>query len=573
MNLFTRHVARMSGEGSTILGDEYDQSQTEMMDEQVIIIDLDDAQIGSMSKVQSHLGEGTLHRAFSVLLFNSDNKLLIQKRAASKITFPSLWANSCCSHPLNNSDEIDLDDDIGVKRAAIRKLEQELGITPDQVPIDDFHLITRMHYSARADEKWIEREIDHILFIQADVTLDINYNEIDEVKWVDKHELQLMIDEQHADNSQIAPWFREINSRFLTHWWSHINDMRRFQDDLIHRVGEIKLGTQISLLDALKNHSIIVDEKIVNALKQSSNERLRGAMLHLIEGGGKRLRAIMPWLVADACGGANETLYDIGAAIEIIHNFTLIHDDIMDNDELRRGRKSVHVEFDIPTAINAGDSMLALSFEIMSNCPGISDKNSRTLVSIISNMVKKVAEGQQLDMDFEFGERVTEDQYLSMISGKTAAMFTTCARTGALLSGASDELVEELSEWGENLGLCFQLIDDLIDVTGDSETLGKPACSDVIEGKQTLIAIHAFNQDPAQLQQFHRIFGCADDSITTEDLDLVINELFNAGSIDYARNKAMEFNNKAHSYLDTLPQSEAVSILRELTDWQLVRIS
>ena len=111
MNLFTRHVARMSGEGSTILGDEYDQSQTEMMDEQVIIIDLDDAQIGSMSKVQSHLGEGTLHRAFSVLLFNSDNKLLIQKRAASKITFPSLWANSCCSHPLNNSDEIDLDDD------------------------------------------------------------------------------------------------------------------------------------------------------------------------------------------------------------------------------------------------------------------------------------------------------------------------------------------------------------------------------------------------------------------------------------------------------------------------------
>ena len=559
----------MNGEGREILGDQYDQSQTLMMDEEVIVVDQDDEQIGSMSKVKSHLGEGTLHRAFSVLLFNSEGKLLIQKRASTKITFPSVWANSCCSHPLNITNEKEMQDDLGVKNAAIRKLHQELGINSDEIPISDFHLITKMHYFARADEKWIEREIDHILFIQADVTLNINPNEIDEIKWVNQNELESMINDERIP---IAPWFRLINNRFLTNWWGHLNDIEQLQDTEIHRVGEIEMQKH-SLLDVLKHHAIIVDQKIVNSLEQSSNERLRSAMLHLIEGGGKRLRAIMPWLVADACGNSNDTLYDIGAAIEIIHNFTLIHDDIMDNDSLRRGRKSVHVEFDTPTAINAGDSMLALSFEIIANCPGISDKNSRSLVSIISDMVKKVAEGQQLDMDFELVQLVSEEEYLNMISGKTAAMFSTCAKTGALLSGASEDIVHNLSQWGEYLGLCFQLIDDLIDVTGDSKTLGKPACSDVIEGKQTLIAIHALNQKSDKLNKFQELFGCGNDSIERNDLDAVINELLEVGSIDYARDKALEFNKKAHSFLDVLPESEALNILRQLTDWQLVRIS
>ena len=169
----------MVGEGHSFLGNEYDETQTTMMDEMVILVDENDNQIGSMSKVESHLGNGSLHRAFSIHIFNSEGKLLIQKRAASKITFPSVWANSCCSHPLDVDDENEMADDIGVKRAAVRKIEQELGIPPSQLPLSDFHLITRMHYLAKADEKWIEHELDHILFIKADVTLDINPNEID----------------------------------------------------------------------------------------------------------------------------------------------------------------------------------------------------------------------------------------------------------------------------------------------------------------------------------------------------------------------------------------------------------
>ena len=563
----------MSGEGSSILGDEYDLLQTQMMDEQVILVDEDDLQIGSMSKVKSHLGKGTLHRAFSVLLFNSVGELLIQKRASTKITFPSVWANSCCSHPLNIEGETEMEGDLGVKRAAVRKLSQELGISDSEIPLQQFHLISRMHYLARTDGKWVEHELDHIIFIQADVNLEINHNEIDEVRWVNQEQLEELVSNSPQNEQIIAPWFKEIKRLFLDSWWGHLDEMETFQDGLVHHIGEVGGREDITLLNTLKTHANEVENRIVQALDKSQHERLRNAMMHLIDGGGKRLRAILPWLVADACGNSSDSLYDLGAAIEIIHNFTLVHDDIMDNDELRRGRPAVHIAYDMPTAINAGDAMLAVSFEILSESREISDEHLRSLVSIIGKMVRRVSEGQQLDMDFENRDLVTEKEYLKMTSGKTAAMFTTCSRTGALLSGASEDMIDNLSRWGENLGLCFQLMDDLIDATGESEILGKPACSDVVEGKQTLIAIHALQQDPAKLTKFHEIFGSGDESISRDVLDSVLNELVEVGSIDYARKRAMDFHQKAHACLDTLPESDAVSILRQLTDWQLVRIS
>jgi geranylgeranyl diphosphate synthase type I len=560
-------------ENSPFLDDEYDESQSEMMNEMVILVDENDLQIGSMSKVDSHIGEGTLHRAFSVLLFNSSQKLLIQKRADAKITFPSVWANTCCSHPLDIEGETEMEGDLGVKRAAIRKMKQELGIPAAQLPIDDFHLITKMHYRARADVKWIEHELDHILFIQADVNLDINPNEISEIRWVNKSELEDLITNSPDNGEIIAPWFNEIYSRFTSQWWGHLDEVSSFQDNVVHHIGDVTAGEDNSLLDALKGHAVEVESRIVTALEKSNHERLRKAMMHLIEGGGKRLRAILPWLVADACGGSSDSLYDLGAAIEIIHNFTLVHDDIMDNDELRRGREAVHIAYDMPTAINAGDAMLAVSFELLSEAEAISSENFRSLVSIIGKMVRKVSEGQQLDMDFENRDFVSEDEYLAMISGKTAAMFTTCARTGAILSGAAPDVIENLANWGENLGLCFQLMDDLIDATGDSETLGKPACSDVIEGKRTLIAIHALGLDPENLPIFHQVFSSGNEDTPREALDEVLRELQTAGSIDYAKNRAMGFHQQAHACLDKLPESPALSILRQLTDWQLIRIS
>lgn len=557
-----------------------DSTQASMMAEAVLQVDENDVIIGPMSKADSHFKAGALHRAFSVLLFNSDGKLLLQQRAHDKITFPSVWANSCCSHPLASQDEMEETDARGVKRAAIRKLDQELGISPTSLNIDDFHFVTKMRYSARMNAEWIEREIDHILLIKADVELNPNDNEVSAVRWVDSDELDAMLVADDSENI-IAPWFRCIAARIMTpEWWEAAGDRNAceaLQDDLIHDMGDVTHmlpnAEGADLFTSIKEVKPFIEQRIVESLTASRHERLAGAMMHLIHGGGKRMRATLPWLVGRAVGDTHSGLLDIGAAIETIHNFTLVHDDIMDNDEIRRGRNAVHIEYDMPTAINAGDAMLAIAFERLVMSANIDLQDIPSLVNRIAWMVRRVSEGQQLDIEFENRERVTEDEYLEMIEGKTAVMFLICAELGARVAGADEEVVQCLADWGRSLGLCFQLMDDLIDVLSDSETLGKPTGSDVAQGKQTLMVIHALSQPDSEVKsRLLSVLGTCENA--TEDMikDGVeaLNEL---GSINYARAKANEYHQHAHACLDRLPDGPAMLALRELTDLQLKRLS
>ena len=159
-----------------------DATQVKLLEEVCILLDEKDQVIGSDTKKNCHLNEeikkGKLHRAFSVFLFNSKKELLLQQRSQAKITFPLCYTNTCCSHPLYNHLEMDEEEANGVKRAAQRKLKQELGIEPEQVPLNKFHYITRIHYQAWSDETWGEHEIDYILFIQSDVDVVANPNEV-----------------------------------------------------------------------------------------------------------------------------------------------------------------------------------------------------------------------------------------------------------------------------------------------------------------------------------------------------------------------------------------------------------
>ena len=577
-------VERTHGDSNTTLIDEgYDVEQVMMMSEQVILVDSKDTVTGSMSKSEAHLGDGVLHRAFSILLFDNDDRLLMQKRASHKITFPDVWANTVCSHPLYDNDELDNDDvGSGSKLAAIRKMEQELGIDANTISVDDIHFITRMMYRSRADEQWVEHELDHILFARAPsgMKMNANPNEVSQLEWVTQDELEIWLSDNPQRSGVIAPWFRLIAENILPEWWGNLDDLPSHADDKIRNFGEVHMMDSSSNIDsksgvllALKSHKDAVESRVINALSKSENDRLRAAMIHLIDGGGKRLRAILPWLVADAVGDANDGLYDLGASIEIIHNFTLVHDDIMDNDSVRRGRPAVHIAYDHPTAINAGDAMLAVAFEVLAESQNFDDEHFRDLVQIIGSMVRRVSEGQQQDMSFEQRDDVSESEYIHMISGKTAAMFTICARTGAILSGANQDTIDIMAEWGENVGLCFQLMDDLIDATGDSDTLGKPACSDIIEGKQTLIAIHALQQNTDELANFYEVFGSGIDETDRDVLDSVVSELQHSGSIQYAHDKAMGYHAAAHACLNRLPDRPGMQVLRDLTDFQMVRIS
>lgn len=557
-----------------------DETQATMMAEAVLQVDENDHIVGPISKADSHFGSGALHRAFSVLLFDKNNRLLLQQRAHDKITFPSVWANSCCSHPLASAEEMNEENAMGVKIAAVRKLEQELGIDPSSVPIEDFHFITKMKYSARMNAEWIEREIDHILMIQADVEVHPNPNEVASIRWVDEHELEEMLVAQDSDDI-IAPWFRCIAARVMTEgWWNAIGDgdaCASLRDDLIHDMGDVThmlpgaIGADLAT--SLKEVRPFIERRIVESLQASRHDRLAAAMLHLIEGGGKRMRATLPWLVGRAVGDTHSGLLDIGAAIETIHNFTLVHDDIMDDDDIRRGRNAVHVEYDVPTAINAGDAMLAIAFERLVMSANIELEDIPSLVNRIAWMVRRVSEGQQLDIEFETRDRVSEEEYLEMIEGKTAVMFQISSELGAQVAGSDQDVIDCMSEWGLSVGLCFQLMDDLIDVLSDSKTLGKPTGSDVAQGKQTLMVIHALNQPDSEVKNnLLNVLGKGE-AATPEMIQQGVESLSQLGSIEYARNKANQYHKNAHACLDRLPDSPAMLALRELTDLQLKRLS
>jgi geranylgeranyl diphosphate synthase type I len=558
-----------------------DSAQVDLMSEAIIAVDELDNELRPISKVEAHYSSGELHRAFSVLLFDSNNRLLLQKRASHKVTFPNVWANSCCSHPLYSESEREIKDALGVKRAAIRKLHQELGIEEKQVPITDFNFITKMIYSSRMNEDWIEREIDHILIIKADVDVNFNENEVSEVKWVSQGELEEMLVAEVEGDGEIAPWFRCIASRLMTEqWWDAVGDsdkLNEISDDLIHDMGDVShmlsYAEGAGLSVSIKEVKPLVESRISDSLRASKHSTLSDAMMHLVDGGGKRLRATLPWLVSKAVGDSHSGLLDIGAAIEIVHNFTLVHDDIMDDDDTRRGLNAVHIEYGLPTAINAGDAMLAIAFERLVLAKGLENKDVAAMVNRLAWMVRRVSEGQQLDIEFEDRIAVSEEDYFEMIEGKTAVMFLTCAEVGARMSGADDETIQCMADWGLAVGLCFQLMDDLIDVLSDSDTLGKPAGSDLSQGKRTLMVIHALSQDDSEsLTNLKAVLGKGD-AATSQEIELGLKALSDLGSIDYARDRAEMYHSKAHACLDRLPMNPALKALRELTDYQLKRIS
>ena len=212
----------------------HDAEQIALMAEECILVDERDAVLGGASKVECHHGAGQLHRAFSLLIFDSRDRLLLQQRSPGKITFPGVWANSCCSHPLHRAAELEERDALGVKRAAQRKLEQELGVPPAEAPLERMVFMTRMHYRARADAEWVEHEMDHIICLRADVTPAPNPNEIAEARWVTEAELRELL-----DSEAIGPWFRLIAERLLPAWWADLDGLTGMADGDIHDMGEV----------------------------------------------------------------------------------------------------------------------------------------------------------------------------------------------------------------------------------------------------------------------------------------------------------------------------------------------
>jgi len=201
------------------------------MEEVCIVVDENDKVLRHGSKRECHQcsniygKDKLLHRAFSVFLFNSKNELLLQQRSHKKITFPLRWTNTCCSHPLAFEKEMEEKNHLGVKHAAVRKLEHELGIDTKAIELDELHFLTRIHYDAKSDDTWGEHEIDHILVVRKDVKTNINLSEVEAVRYVTQAQLRELFAEHDAKPTEVllSPWFQMIAEKFLFPWWDKLD--------------------------------------------------------------------------------------------------------------------------------------------------------------------------------------------------------------------------------------------------------------------------------------------------------------------------------------------------------------
>nr|ADZ57065.1 isopentenyl pyrophosphate:dimethylallyl pyrophosphate isomerase [Mentha x piperita] len=200
-----------------------------MFEDECILVDENDRVVGHDTKYNCHLmekidSENLLHRAFSVFLFNSDYELLLQQRSATKVTFPLVWTNTCCSHPLYREDELIEEDALGVRNAAQRKLFDELGILAHHLPLNEFTPLGRILYKAPSDGKWGEHELDYLLFIIRDVELHPNPDEVADVRYVNREELKELLRKADAGEGglKLSPWFRLVVDNFLFKWWDHV---------------------------------------------------------------------------------------------------------------------------------------------------------------------------------------------------------------------------------------------------------------------------------------------------------------------------------------------------------------
>jgi geranylgeranyl diphosphate synthase type II len=238
-----------------------------------------------------------------------------------------------------------------------------------------------------------------------------------------------------------------------------------------------------------------INKILSDALKKRKPPSLYEPGAYILNSGGKRLRPLLVLLSAKAVGGDFKNAYNAAAAVEMLHNFTLVHDDIMDNADKRRGRPTLHKKYNHNTAILTGDSLLSIAYEyLLKDCDG----NSKEVISAFTQGLIEVCEGQSLDTDFELRKDVSLSEYLIMIKKKTAAMAEMCCRIGALLGNGSKVQVNALGDFGLNLGIAFQIQDDLLDISADEEKFGKTIGGDLVEGKKTFLFLEALEKSKSE---------------------------------------------------------------------------
>ncbi len=321
--------------------------------------------------------------------------------------------------------------------------------------------------------------------------------------------------------------------------------------------------------DDYKQRVARINDYLMRSMDVMENKNLKEAMCHYPAAGGKRLRPLLATMVCEAVGGQWENAIPYGVALEVVHNFTLVHDDVMDEDDTRRGIKTVHAQFGMPEAILAGDALFARAFEMVSESR-VDASAIVKLTSILAKSVRLLAEGQQLDMDFEDAKKVTSDEYMKMIELKTAVLYSAAAQGGVIAGGGSEKQESALSEFGRLVGLGFQIWDDILDLRSDQETFGKPVLNDIKNGKKTLIVVSALEDlGGMERKEFLKVLG--NKKATQGELKLARDLLEDVGAVDHAVKVASGLVEEGKSKLAALKDSANKRALFGFADYMITR--
>ncbi len=314
--------------------------------------------------------------------------------------------------------------------------------------------------------------------------------------------------------------------------------------------------------DSIKKNAKFVNKFLRKELK-GNPKQLYDASAHLIIHGGKRLR---PFMVLKSCmmlGGKQSDAMAAAGAVEMIHNFTLTHDDIMDNDDLRHGVPTTHKKFDMPLAILAGDVLYSKAYQTISKSKLSANYRSQ-LVSKLSKACIEICEGQVDDIKLAENKRIpTESEYIKMIEKKTAVLFEVACAMGAISAKKPAKDIRNLSTFGRNLGIAFQITDDLIGIMGDSKVTGKAVGNDIREGKKSLPILLAIRKARgSNKKKILRVFGKS--KATRVELNAVVSIIRSLGIEETVRKQALRYANRATKALDKysgVHKSELISLL------------
>lgn len=274
---------------------------------------------------------------------------------------------------------------------------------------------------------------------------------------------------------------------------------------------------------------------------------------YILNLGGKRLRPVLTLVTAEIFNCDYKKALGAALSIEVFHNFSLIHDDIMDDAPLRRGQSTVHEKWDINTGILSGDAMLIMAYQLFENYEA---QTFQALAKLFSKTALQVCEGQQYDIDFETRDDVTINEYLKMIEYKTAVLVGAAMKMGAIVAGASINEQQLIYDFGKNLGIAFQLQDDYLDAFGDPETFGKQVGGDIIENKKTYLYLKALEfSNKEDAQQLKHLFEI-NPSEAHDKIETVKQMFVSSGSAEATRQEIKNYTNKAFSVLENMSISE-----------------